>query len=152
MSHQNNFSGIILVTTQFLILGYFTLSHPIRQPFGPQDIVAYTFILSGILLGASALFAIRKSRFRIIPEPDIHAILVTNGPYAFIRHPMYTALILFTFGLFLNFPVITHFLAFALLFITLNLKLTYEETLLTQACPSYRSYQAGTRKLFPFLY
>lgn len=153
MPHRNNSSfGIALVTAQFSILGYFALFHPIRQAFGPQDIVAFTLITAGILLGASALLAHRAGHFRIVPEPDSETTLIMTGPYAFIRHPMYTALILFTFGLFVNYPVIGHFLAFSLLFIVLNMKIAYEERLLTEHFPEYPEYQRSTHRLLPFIY
>ena len=153
MSYRNTSSfGIALVTAQFSILGYFALFHPIHQAFGPQDIVAFTLITAGILLGASALFAHRAGRFRIVPEPDSETTLIMTGPYAFIRHPMYTALILFTFGLFVNYPVIGHFLAFSLLFIVLNIKLLYEESLLTTTFPPYAAYKTHTKRLIPFVY
>ncbi len=153
MSRQETTSlSKIFVTLQFLILSYFVLFHPIHQPFGPQDVVAWTIIIAGCTLGIFALLSFRKSSFRIVPEPNDNATLITDGPHAFIRHPMYTALILLTFGLFINYPIPSHFLAFSLLFITLNLKLTYEEKLLLRMFPRYQKYQASTHKLFPFVY
>ncbi len=151
--HHSAFFSKALVLTQFLILGYFIFFHPIQQPFGPQDIIAGTLVIAGIAIGAWALLSMRRgSTFRILPEPDTNANLVIDGPYAFIRHPMYTALILCTFGLFLNYPVISHFIAWSLLFVTLNIKLIYEEKLLLQIFPNYTKYQAVTYKLFPFVY
>lgn len=153
MPHQNTSRfGIVIVMTQFSILGYFALFHPIRQSFGPQDIVAYTFILTSVLLGTSAVLAHRPNHFRIVPEPDLRRALIIDGPYAFIRHPMYAALILLTFGLFVNYPVMGHFLAFSLLFITLNIEIIHEERLLTRHLPNYRRYRDRTWKLFPFVY
>lgn len=144
--------SFFLITTQFLIIGYFILFHPIRQDFGPQDIIAWTLVIAGIALGVSAFRAMRQSHFKITPKPHMDATLITIGPYAFIRHPMYTALIILTLGLFLNYPVIGHLIAFLLLFILLNIKLNYEERLLAEKFPAYMSYQAGTKKLFPFIY
>ncbi len=143
----------LLVTAQFTILGYFFFFHPFRQPLGPQDMVAGTLVLSGIALGVWAFLTMRRlSHFRVSPEPAAGGTLVTEGPYAFIRHPMYSALLLVTFGLFLNYPLLSHFLAFALLFAILQIKLHLEETWLAQTFPRYPEYQASTKKLFPFLY
>lgn len=154
MIHNHSaFFSKALVLTQFLTLGYFVFFHPIQQPFGPQDIVAGTLVTAGIVIGVWAFLSIRRgSTFRILPEPATHATLITNGPYAFVRHPMYTALILCTLGLFLNYPVMSHFIAWSLLFITLNIKLIHEEKLLPQIFPNYTKYQAVTHKLFPFIY
>lgn len=152
MTHQSSLFSKSLIGAQFTIIGYFILFHPIRQTFGPQDIVAGTLVIAGIALGLSALFTMRQSRFRIAPEPHAAATLITSGPYTSIRHPMYTALIIATFGLFINYPVPEHFIAWALLFAVLNIKLSYEERLLMARFPGYAAYRAGTRKLFPFVY
>ena len=150
---QTSHFGILLVTIQFLILGYFVFFHPIQQPFGPQDMIAWTLVTAGIAIGTWALLSMRRgSKLRILPEPDANATFIIDGPYAFIRHPLYTALILLTFGLFLNYPVMSHFVAWSLLFVTLNIKLIHEEKLLLQIFPNYTKYQAVTHKLFPFVY
>lgn len=150
---QTSHFGILLVTIQFLILGYFVFFHPIQQPFGPQDMIAWTLVTAGIAIGTWALLSMRRgSKLRILPEPDANATLIIDGPYAFIRHPLYTALILLTFGLFLNYPVMSHFVAWSILFVTLNIKLIHEEKLLLQIFPNYTKYQAVTHKLFPFVY
>lgn len=142
-----------LVTLQFLCLGYFILFHPIIQPFGPQDIVASTLVFAGLALGVWAFITLRHaSHFRIVPELDTRATLVTTGPYTIIRHPMYTALLLITCGLFLNYPVLSHFLAFSLLFIIFNLKINIEESFLKKRFPDYTTYRNNTQKLIPFLY
>ena len=152
MTHQTSLLSKSLIGAQFAIIGYFILFHPIRQVFGPQDIVAGTLVIAGISLGLSALFTMRQSRFKSAPEPHAAATLIMSGPYAIIRHPMYTALIVATFGLFLNYPVPGHLIAWALLFAVLNIKLSYEERLLTARFPGYAAYRTGTKKLFPFIY
>ena len=152
MTHQSSLFSKSLVGAQFAIISYFVLFHPVLQPFAPQDIVAWTLVLAGITLGFWAFITLRPGKFRIAPEPAQTAILIISGPYAFIRHPMYTALLLTTFGLFLNYPVIRHFVAFALLFILLTIKLSYEEKLLTEKFPHYTTYQAHTKRLIPFVY
>ncbi len=152
MLHHTSSLSRFLVGAQFIIIGYFILFHPIRQAFGPQDIVAATLVIAGIALGLSALVTMRQSRFKIAPEPHAEAALITSGPYALIRHPMYTALLVTTFGLFLNYPIPGHFIAWALLFIVLNIKLSYEERLLAAKFAAYAAYRSGTKKLFPFVY
>lgn len=142
-----------LVGLQFLCLGYFVLFHPFIQPFGPQDIVAGTLVFAGITLGIWAFITVRRtSHFRIVPELDVHATLVTTGPYATIRHPMYTALLLITFGLFLNYPVMNHFSIFALLFVLLNIKISIEEKSIIKRFPQYDTYKDSTKKLLPFIF
>lgn len=152
MQHSlTSLSSKLLVTAQSLLIGYFVLTHPLRQTFTEQDIVAWTFVLAGFTLGAWAFFTLRPS-FRITPEPRTDGSLITTGPYASIRHPMYTSLLLITFGLFLNFPILGHLLAFLVLFVVLTIKLEYEEHLLQEKYPDYTRYQTHTKRLIPFVY
>jgi protein-S-isoprenylcysteine O-methyltransferase Ste14 len=90
--------------------------------------------------------------FNIIPDPMPDIQLVTHGPYQFIRHPMYFSIVLFFFPLvFINLNWI-NLSVYANLVIILIIKLSYEESLLTDTLVNYESYQAKTKKLIPFLF
>ena len=78
--------------------------------------------------------------------------LVTTGPYRFIRHPIYTAVCLFTLS-----GVIAHCsLAAALLGLMVVTgalsRMLMEENLLVRQYPEYREYAAHTRRMIPFVF
>ena len=50
--------------------------------------------IAGIMLGIWAIAIMGMTNTNITPLVKQSAILVTNGPYAFIRHPMYSAVLL----------------------------------------------------------
>jgi protein-S-isoprenylcysteine O-methyltransferase Ste14 len=78
--------------------------------------------------------------------------LVTTGPYAYLRHPIYAAIMYFIWA-----GALDHFswrvLAYAEL-ITAGAftRMHIEEFLLVKKYPEYRDYKKRTKKLIPFVY
>jgi protein-S-isoprenylcysteine O-methyltransferase Ste14 len=91
-------------------------------------------------------------QLRITPEPARDARLITSGPYRFIRHPMYSAVLLMTLAVVLSRPTPARLVVWAILFGTLLLKLAHEETLLGRRFPEYAAYRKRTKRLVPFVY
>ena len=69
------------------------------QPWTPQ---AWLVIAAGTALGAWALSANRPGNFNVHPAPRAGGRLVSDGPYRWIRHPMYSALLLAGLGVVLG--------------------------------------------------
>lgn len=141
-------SSVIWVLIQFTSLSVLIAT----TPFSKAEPVSGLFIVSGIILGIWALAVMRRSRFRILPEPYADAILVTRGPYRYIRHPMYSALILLSMGLLLIHLNSIRLLMAGLLFLVLHLKISREEHLLRRKFSSYSEYCRTTKRLFPLIY
>jgi protein-S-isoprenylcysteine O-methyltransferase Ste14 len=77
--------------------------------------------------------------------------IVTTGPYRFIRHPIYAAILYFVWA-----GVASHFSARALsaglsATAAIVVRLAAEERLLVERYPEYRDYAARTRRLIPFV-
>jgi protein-S-isoprenylcysteine O-methyltransferase Ste14 len=78
--------------------------------------------------------------------------LVTAGPYAYVRHPIYAAIIYFIWA-----GALDHFswrvLAYAEL-VTAGAftRMHIEEYLLARKYPEYRAYKSRVRRIVPFLY
>jgi protein-S-isoprenylcysteine O-methyltransferase Ste14 len=135
-----------LVTLQFGLIALLLLF--LNLSLHPAVLAVQTL---AILIGLWALFTLKIGHFNIIPDPQPDTRIVTHGPYRFIRHPMYLSLLLFFLPMvMLNLSWLSAGL-YAALFMTLLLKLTYEEDLLVQQHPEYSHYQLISKKLLPWL-
>jgi protein-S-isoprenylcysteine O-methyltransferase Ste14 len=137
----------LLVVLQFVALVAVALpaGAPAWHPLGWVPLAA-----SGAL-GAWTLAHNRPGNFGMFPEPRANARLVTSGPYAWVRHPMYLAVLLFAAGLVVGWRGPTHAAAFALLAVVLHAKAGREERLLRQRFPEYAAYAARTARIVPGL-
>jgi protein-S-isoprenylcysteine O-methyltransferase Ste14 len=76
--------------------------------------------------------------------------LVTAGPYALVRHPIYTALILLFAGFAMLFGSMSSWLGLVLIVWSFWIKLGQEEALLSaEFADSYGAYMATTKRLIP---
>jgi protein-S-isoprenylcysteine O-methyltransferase Ste14 len=107
--------------------------------------------LVGVALAISARVTLGRNWSGDIQLKQDHA-LVTGGPYAAIRHPIYTALILLFGGLAAQIGTSTALLGLALVIFSCWIKLQQEEALMLQTFPdAYPAYKAGTKRLVPWL-
>lgn len=144
----NRIKSILLVTLQFVFILLLLLGTPLYHiPF-----VAYTFIIGSGLLVLWAVIAMQKSKLRILPEPSLHAVLITNGPYRFIRHPMYTAILSGSIGLLIHQFTWVRFVIVIALTIVLLVKLLWEEQMLLRKFEGYEQYTKSTYRLIPFIF
>ena len=107
--------------------------------------------LLGVALGLWALVTMTLRNLNILPDIRTGSQLVTHGPYRFIRHPMYSALLLVTIALVLDTYSTERLIIWVILAVDLWLKLNYEEQLLKKHFGEYRDYQKQTKRLVPFL-
>ncbi len=89
-----------------------------------------------------------RHRFSIVPEARG---LVTSGPYAFVRHPIYLGEIVAGFGLVMPTILSAHLLVFAVFVGAQIVRTHFEERVLRSAYPTYEAYARRTRRLIPFI-
>lgn len=88
-----------------------------------------------------------------IPELKQGHELVTRGPYAFVRHPIYTGLLLMFAGIAVQWATVAGFLLLFVVVVGVHLKLTREETLLASEFPDqWPAYRARTKRVVPLLW
>jgi protein-S-isoprenylcysteine O-methyltransferase Ste14 len=78
--------------------------------------------------------------------------LVTNGPYAWIRHPMYTSFLLGTWALAWTAASDEAWLAWWALLLVLWIKSTLEERWMLAQHPGYAHYREQTKRFVPWVY
>jgi protein-S-isoprenylcysteine O-methyltransferase Ste14 len=114
---------------------------------GANIYAAYVCVIIGGSLTLLSLAYLRRA-LTITPQATS---LVTAGPYALVRHPMYSGSILIMFGLMLlvdSAAAVVLFLACAGLQIQ---RTRYEETLLEYSLPDYGRYKCGVGRFVPRL-
>jgi len=114
--------------------------------------VGLALILVGGALAIGGLIALGSRNLTALPYPRDDARLITKGPYAIVRNPIYSGLLFgaFGWGLWLHAPITLVFAA--TLFVLLDLKTRKEEAWLIERFPEYRKYCARVKKLIPWVY
>lgn len=144
---QKSTKSLLLVSAQMVLILLLVVS----TSYHHIPLLSYLFISASILLVYWAFHAMRKSKFHVSPVPDEQATLISNGPYRYIRHPMYTAILLCVAGL-----LICHFTWLRLtmavtLALVLIFKLTWEEEMLKEKFPEYGDYMKRSKRIVPFI-
>jgi protein-S-isoprenylcysteine O-methyltransferase Ste14 len=87
-----------------------------------------------------------------VPYPKEDAALVESGAFRFVRHPIYSGIILgsLSWGLLTN--SLLALLLTLVLFIFFDVKSRREEQWLSEKYAGYAAYQARVRKLIPLIY
>ncbi|QDV23060.1 methyltransferase family protein [Aureliella helgolandensis] len=140
--------GLQFIAASVLVLsGFFNWRNGSWQDSGPTVVAVI-----GILLGIWAIAAIGPKRVSLMPAVTADTQLVTAGPYRFIRHPMYAALLLFC-GALVFAPF--HFWkvgVWGMLLIVLMAKSRLEERQLMKNFPDYAGYMQRTWRFVPLLW
>ena len=88
------------------------------------------------------------------PRPAVkeHHELVTTGPYRYVRHPIYTGIILMAVSFAFTGSIIG-IVAFFMAGIVFVLRIEKEEKIMLELFPNeYPAYQTKTKKLIPFIW
>lgn len=147
------FEGILL-----LALMNIDISNP--WLFTPLHMVSGVFMLSSLACVTASFKQLRKQGGELNRHntPENFAFenterLVTNGIYGYVRHPMYTSLLLLNWGLFLQDPtlmaVCISLVITVILYITAKVE---EQENLTFFGATYADYQKRSRMLIPFAF
>jgi protein-S-isoprenylcysteine O-methyltransferase Ste14 len=113
-----------------------------------------TFVIAGVLMGAGVLVAAAGgmrlgAALTPTPIPKEGAELVTSGIYRFVRHPIYSGVLLAALGLVILGSSAGHIVGWLALFVVLSVKASGEEAMLAKLHPGYDSYAKSTGRLIP---
>jgi protein-S-isoprenylcysteine O-methyltransferase Ste14 len=140
--------SVVLIALQFALIGLMV------WPFGAQRFgtVFWLLIAASVLLGVYTLLHNRLGNFNIRPEPKATAQLITTGPYQFIRHPMYSALLLATLAFAVAENIWLKVGLWIALTLVLSTKASFEEILMSKKFADYAAYRARSKRFIPFVF
>jgi protein-S-isoprenylcysteine O-methyltransferase Ste14 len=145
-----NYSGksLFLVTVQMVGILVILATGPLF----PRQLPYLLIELTGGAIGVWAVLTMRYRRFSVLPDVKAGATLVQQGPYRWVRHPMYLAVLLVTGALVAAAFSWGRLVVWLILVVDIFVKIQYEEHLLRMHYPSYPIYQQQTKRLLPGLY
>jgi protein-S-isoprenylcysteine O-methyltransferase Ste14 len=108
--------------------------------------------IAGVILGIWAIFIMGWNNINITPLIKQDALLVTKGPYALIRHPMYSSVLLSVWPLIIDQFSLFRLTVGLILTIDLIIKMLYEESLLRKHFAGYEIYMRKTKRFIPFVF
>jgi protein-S-isoprenylcysteine O-methyltransferase len=115
------------------------------------DWAGFGLTLAGFAIAVWARFVLGRNWSATITIKQDHEI-VRRGPYAAVRHPIYSGFLLALFGTAIYYATFRGLLAVALTFTGWWLKSRMEEAfLLQQFGAQYRDYQREVKALIPFV-
>jgi protein-S-isoprenylcysteine O-methyltransferase Ste14 len=122
----------------------------VHQTTGAVAFAGCVLCVGGILFMMWARYALGKNwgmpmTLRIDPE------LVTLGPYAFVRHPIYAGMFVTMVGTTLVVPLYLVVTLFASVYFTVS-ALREEQDMLARFPEPYGAYRRRTKMFFPFLF
>jgi protein-S-isoprenylcysteine O-methyltransferase Ste14 len=122
-----------------------------RNPLSFQQIISWLFLIGSLFLALHGFYLLR---YKGNPAGDFEdtTTLIRTGAFRYIRHPLYTSLILFGLGGFLKNPSTLGGILLAILNLGVFLTARIEEKHnLERFGEDYRRYCNETKRFIPFL-
>jgi protein-S-isoprenylcysteine O-methyltransferase Ste14 len=118
------------------------------------EVLAWTGLVlcvAGLAFCVWARFTLGRNWSGVVTLKGEHE-LITGGPYAWVRHPIYTGLLTMLIATVIVLGHIGGIIAMPLVFVSLWMKLRYEEKLMLQKFPEqYAAYQQRVKRIIPLI-
>jgi protein-S-isoprenylcysteine O-methyltransferase Ste14 len=139
----------LFVSIQFILFFCFIFDFgwPMNFSLPMQNIGLFIAVFGGIII-TLALLQLNKN-LSPFPTPKESASLLQNGLYKYMRHPIYTGIIVLFSGYSVFQNSVYKLLISGLLVILFYFKSNYEEQRLSQKFPDYKGYKDKTGRFFP---
>ena len=143
----------------FWLLGYFVVywvAGKTCNPSLPIDIVAVLGVALYLLSSMLTAWALSENRYaeavsRVQEERGQR--VCSTGPYAFVRHPMYSAIIMWCVSMIMVFPSPWVALVPGVVAIVIVVRAALEDAMLANGLPGYAEYRDNVRwRLVPFVW
>lgn len=143
--------GMALVALQFASMFLLAV---LAFPALTQRHIPVAFYCLAVASAALAFWILLHNRlgnFNIQPVPKKQGVLVTTGPYHWIRHPMYTTVLLGAAALALLTEPVTGWAIWLCLALVLWVKSLFEERWMQEQHPLYAGYMLHSKRFIPWI-
>jgi protein-S-isoprenylcysteine O-methyltransferase Ste14 len=139
-------SAPVLLVLVLALVGLFYTHGLLGQ--GPVSI-GFQVLAALLMIWARVTFGMRSFHYAANPT---EGGLVTTGPYRYMRHPIYAAVLLFLWaGVAANASLLSVALGLVATAM-LALRIAFEERLVRQHYPDYDDYARRTNRVIPFIF
>jgi protein-S-isoprenylcysteine O-methyltransferase Ste14 len=144
-----------------ILLGGFLLAkgHRLSDPLNHRVIphvealawIGVALCVAGLAFCIWARFTLGRNWSGVVTLKGGHE-LITSGPYALVRHPIYTGLLTMFVATVIVLGHVAGIIAMPFVFASLWIKLRYEEKLMLKQFPEqYAAYQKRVKRIIPFI-
>ena len=139
----------------FLLAKGHRLSDPLNHRVIPHvEALAWTGVvlcIAGFAFCIWARFTLGRNWSGVVTLKRGHE-LISDGPYALVRHPIYTGLLTMFVATVIVLGHVAGIIALPFVFVSLWIKLRYEEKLMLKQFPNeYAAYQQRVKRIIPFI-
>jgi protein-S-isoprenylcysteine O-methyltransferase Ste14 len=146
--------GLFLSNVPFLAkvgLSFSSLTIPLIPRALIVNVVIAIFAVSGLIVAMMARRTLAGNWSRAVALKEDHE-LITTGLYRYVRHPIYTGILLMILATALFVGTLSAGIGFIIIVLGLWFKLRAEEGLLTKRFPKeYPAYKDRTKTLIPYV-
>lgn len=141
------------VAAQVVVLGAFAIVAPQTRGDGPSilPVAGVALLALGVIVALWAAVKLGRA-LTPFPKPVANGRLCREGPYRWVRHPIYAGVLLIAAGWAAWWQSAPAALLLPFVFAFFAFKARAEERWLVAAWPEYRDYARGTKAIVPFLY
>ena len=134
-----------------LVLILFNVEHWFRNPFSIAQIISWLLLIASVVMVSSGFYILR-----MFGKPkdviDDTTVLVTWGIYKYIRHPLYSSLILLAWGVFLkDISLVSFALALVASGLPVAMAKVEEKDNIRKFGDDYSEYIKTTKMFVPFV-
>lgn len=140
------------VLIQFVLFGIFLLDIPVLNISLPSylQLNGIPMAIAGLVISSIAVLQL-NTNLSPFPTPKSGSTLIKNGVFTWVRHPIYSGILLGLLGLSLYYQSLYKMGVVVLLLILFYFKTSYEEQRLETVFKEYADYKAKTKQFVPFV-
>jgi protein-S-isoprenylcysteine O-methyltransferase Ste14 len=140
---------LMLVSLQFILFGCYAID--VDWSLGvtvPVEKTGLIIAIVGFFIALTAVLQLNKN-LSPFPTPNEQAVLLENGLFQFVRHPIYSGLLLLFYGCGIYVDSIYKLLISCFLLLLFYFKTNYEESQLERKFPDYSNYKLKAGRFLP---